>query len=68
MSQDDPISFEYIQQHYEGKVVALDKAETQVLAVAANFEKVLKLLQQEGIQPEDCVYVGPVPKPGTVSI
>lgn len=68
MSQDETISFEFIQQHYEGKVVALNKDETRVMAVAASFEKVLELLQQEGIQPQNCVYVGPVPKPGTVSI
>lgn len=61
------IALSQLQSQYPDQVVALNKEQTRVLGHAKTFSQLIEQLRKQQINPQDCVYVGPISKPGTVS-
>lgn len=62
------ISYLQLQKKYSGKVVALDKKESQVIAVGKKFPSLFKKLESKGFSPQDSIFVGPIQKAGTTNV
>lgn len=62
------VTYYELQKKYPLKIVALDKAETRVVAVGNKFNELLKTLSQKKIFPKNCVFVGPIQKQGAVNV
>jgi len=62
------ISYSELQKKYAGKMVVLDKTESQVIASGKKFPSLFKKLASKGLNPKDQIFVGPVQKRGTISV
>lgn len=62
------ISYLYLQKKYAGNIVALDKKESQVVAVGKKFSEIFKKLKAKQLSPQNYVFVGPIQKPGTINV
>lgn len=62
------IAYSQIQKDYPDEIVAMDPEQTQIVAHAKSFSALISQLQNSGENPQDFVYLGPVQKPGTVSV
>jgi hypothetical protein len=62
------ISYLYLQKKYSGKIVVLNKEEKQILAVGKKFPEIFAKLKLKNLTPENCVFVGPVQKAGTINV
>jgi len=62
------ISYVQLQKDYAGKIVALSGKEDKVLGAGKDFDVVFSKLKRMGIKAQDCVFVGPVSKMGTINV
>lgn len=62
------VSYASLQKKYYGKMVALTKDEDKIIAASKDITTLFKKIEKSGYAKEDCVFVGPVERQGTVSI
>lgn len=62
------ISYLQLQKRYEGKLVALSSKEDRVVGVGRTFKEIFSKIKSLGLNPKDCVYVGPVGKMGAINV
>lgn len=62
------ISYLSLQKKYTGKIVALDKRESQIVAVGIKFPDIVKKLKAKSLDPKECIFVGPIQKAGTINV
>lgn len=65
---DNKIPYQQLKTEYPGKLVALSADETQVLENANSFKALLKKLEEKDIDPQNCIYIGPLPEAETISV
>lgn len=62
------VSYLALQKKYAGKIVALDKRESKVIASGKKFKEVFAQLSQKKMGRQECVYIGPIQKAGTINV
>lgn len=62
------LSYLFLQKKYAGKIVALDKEEKRVLAVGKRFPQIFAKLKLKDLSPQNCTYIGPIQKAGTINV
>lgn len=54
------VSYTSLQKLYSGKLVAISQKNGKVLAAQDTSQKLEKLLKEKGIDPKNCVFLGPI--------
>ena len=62
------ISYIQLQKKYAGKLVALSGKEDRVISVGKSFNEIFLKIKNMGLNPKDCVFVGPVGKMGAINV
>lgn len=56
------VSYVTLQKKYPGKIVALRKDQRKVVAAEKTTELLEKILKAKGVNPETCLFLGPIEK------
>lgn len=62
------VSYTSLQMKYPGQLVALLEKEGQVVAAGKTTRQIERVLREKGIDPSECVFLGPLVKYGQVSV
>lgn len=57
-----------LQKKYAGKLVALSEKEDKVISAGKSFNEIFLKIKNMGLNPKDCVFVGPVGKMGAINV
>lgn len=61
------VSYTTLQKKYPGKMVALLEKKGKVVAAGKTAEQLEKTLKMKGIDPETCLFLGPIEKYNQIS-
>lgn len=62
------ISYTSLQKKYPGKIVAILEPAGKVVAAGKNTQDVEKTLQIKGVDPEKCLFLGPIEQYKQISV
>lgn len=62
------ISYTSLQKKYPGKLVAILEPLGKVVASGKNAQDVEKALRKKGVNPEECLFLGPVERYKQISV
>lgn len=61
------ISYITLQKKYPGKLVAISEKKGNVVAVAKNSQQLEKTLENKGVDPRSCLFLGPIEQYNQIS-
>lgn len=61
------ISYTTLQKKYPGKLVAVSELEGKVMAVASTSRQLEKTLEDKGVDPHSCLFLGPIEQYNQIS-
>lgn len=62
------VSYAQLQKKYSGKLVALNKIQSRVVAVGKGIDEVYKKMHKKNLKPSDTILFGPIQKAGAINV